>query len=957
MVATVRALKSSAAAVSYFEKDGYYAKDDPEHRDASFWHGEAAKDLGLKGHVLPGEFEDVLAGWVPGTEIRLGRMREGENDHRPGLDITFSAPKSVSLEALVIGDRRVIRAHDDAVRATLDWIERDLLQTRGFDPITRQRPRVEPGERLAVGAAHRHRGLADPGTGDAQPAARAQPDRHPVERAARCGAFAAMPVQGVPVGHSVGHCHPVVEKPKITLIATFPGAKPLSRIVICEKPSQAADIRRAVGARYGEILPCQGHLLRLAEPAEINPEWKSWSFDLLKPTRFYPWRADQAGGKGKRLAAIAQALKTAAEVTIATDCDREGQLIGQSLLEHLGFRGTVFRAVFTAQDPKTLGAAFEARRPNADFANLFAAAMARQQSDQVYNLTLTRAATRALRPPAERGAIGIGRVKTPTLAIAARRELEIREFRPKAYFEVTAAAETASGGFAMRHAPAEEHRIADRVSAEAVAARAEGFAGPLAIERARKRRRPPRLLDLPALQKRCGGWGWTADRTLETAQALYETHKLITYPRAEAAWLAETQIAEAGPILAALGTIEDYAPLVPATPEIRKGKSGHFCDSCLAGVSHHAVVPNINGLDRLAGKLAKLGKDEARLFDTIARSYIAALLPDHEFEATTATLDVGGALFVARGRVVLEAGWRAAWSGEDEDEDAELPPLADGERAALSGAGIEAKETRPPPRFHEGGLIDAMQNAWRYVDDEALAERLRDAKGIGTPATRASIIEGLKAQDMLQAKGKHIVPTEAGLALYRKLAEAAPALVDPGTTAAWELRLDEILTGKATAEEVWEEISEAAAAHVALLRAAAPPAAAGGQGLGGGRRAGSGAGAGRKPSPKQLAFAENIAKATGKALPEAVRTDAAACSAFIDANKDAALPPSPKQLAFAESIAKAIGKALPAAVRTDAAGCSAFIDANKGAAAPRKAGRRPPGKAGAKRRTSRRRGT
>ena len=154
MVATVRALKSSAAAVSYYEKDGYYAKDDPEHRDASFWHGGAAKDLGLKGHVLPGEFEDVLAGWVPGTEIRLGRMREGEHDHRPGLDITLSAPKSVSLEALVVGDRRVIRAHDDAVRATLDWIETDLLQTRGFDPMTRQRPRVAAHGMAVAGFRH-----------------------------------------------------------------------------------------------------------------------------------------------------------------------------------------------------------------------------------------------------------------------------------------------------------------------------------------------------------------------------------------------------------------------------------------------------------------------------------------------------------------------------------------------------------------------------------------------------------------------------------------------------------------------------------------------------------------------------------------------------------------------------------------------------------------------------------
>ena len=154
MVATVTQLRSSAQAVSYYEKDGYYAKDDPEHRDASFWHGQAARDAGLRGHVLPDEFEDVLAGWVPGTETRLGRLREGEHDHRPGWDITFSAPKSVSLEGLVIGDRRAIRAHDDAVRATLEWIETDLLQTRGWDPITRQRPRVAADGMIVAGFRH-----------------------------------------------------------------------------------------------------------------------------------------------------------------------------------------------------------------------------------------------------------------------------------------------------------------------------------------------------------------------------------------------------------------------------------------------------------------------------------------------------------------------------------------------------------------------------------------------------------------------------------------------------------------------------------------------------------------------------------------------------------------------------------------------------------------------------------
>ena len=154
MVATVFDLPSSAVAVSYYERDGYYAKNDPEHRQASFWHGDAAKALGLRAHVHPSRFEEVLSGCVPGTEIRLGRMREGEHDHRPGWDLTFSAPKSVSLEALVIGDRRVIRAHDEAVRATLDWVEAELLETRGWDPATRRRPRVKADGMVVAGFRH-----------------------------------------------------------------------------------------------------------------------------------------------------------------------------------------------------------------------------------------------------------------------------------------------------------------------------------------------------------------------------------------------------------------------------------------------------------------------------------------------------------------------------------------------------------------------------------------------------------------------------------------------------------------------------------------------------------------------------------------------------------------------------------------------------------------------------------
>ena len=162
MVATVVELRSSAMAVTYYERDGYYAKNDPEHRQASFWYGDAAKALGLKAHVRPSRFESVLSGYVPGTDLRLGRMREGQHEHRPGWDLTLSAPKSVSLEALVMGDRRVIRAHDEAVRATLDFVEAELLQTRGWDPATRRRPRVKANGMVVAGFRHLASRTQDP---------------------------------------------------------------------------------------------------------------------------------------------------------------------------------------------------------------------------------------------------------------------------------------------------------------------------------------------------------------------------------------------------------------------------------------------------------------------------------------------------------------------------------------------------------------------------------------------------------------------------------------------------------------------------------------------------------------------------------------------------------------------------------------------------------------------------
>src|SRR3954468_12699217 len=278
------------------------------------------------------------------------------------------------------------------------------------------------------------------------------------------------------------------------------------QIVITEKSSQAKDVRAAVGSRYGDILPAEGHLFDLLEPEDVVPAWKRWTPILLRPEGLYGTRPAPGGNKAAKLKAIREALRRARRVWLATDCDREGQLIGQEILEHCRYRGEVMRVMFTAQDPQTIRDAFARAKPNHEYAALYSAAVARQQADQIYNLTLTRTATVTL-GRGERAVIGVGRVKTPTLVIVCRRELEIRAFVPQTYFEVVATAQVEAGRFEMRHLLKE--KILKREEAEAIAAKADGFQGPLAVKVEEKRQAPPRLHDLPSLQKLCGSrFGW-----------------------------------------------------------------------------------------------------------------------------------------------------------------------------------------------------------------------------------------------------------------------------------------------------------------------------------------------------------------------------------------------------------------------------------------------------------------
>ncbi len=754
----------------------------------------------------------------------------------------------------------------------------------------------------------------------------------------------------------------------------------MATLIITEKTSQARDLRAALGDRFGEILPAEGHLLRLAEPHEVNPQWKSWACVLLKPDDLYPTEPANEGNKSAKFRAIATALKRCNDVILATDCDREGQLIGQEILEHLKFRGSVRRALFTAQDPKSLRQAFDKLKPNREMQPLYDAAVARQQADQIFNLSLTRTATKTLLARGTKGVIGIGRVKTPTLAIVCLREIEIRDFKIEHYFEIVATASVEGGSFTMRHAPPVKARIRDKAVAEAIAQAAAKFTGPLAVTVENRRQAPPKLYDLPALQKTCGQrWGWGADKTLDIAQQLYDGDgkKLITYPRAEARHLAENQIADVPAIVVAMTRLRGFAHLTIDPPVIRRGKSGVFCDAALEGVSHHAIVPNVNVMDDLEARINRLSDDEKRLFALICRSYLAAVMPDFEYRQTVATMNVplpqqgsrATAEFRAVGRIPLKQGWKAAFGavepepqmqkdGKDNEPETEqtLPPLSNGQSATLSRPCVQAKETQPPPRYNEGTLIDAMQNAWRFLEDANLRDRLKEAKGIGTPATRAEIIKGLKRQSLLMAQGKFVVPTAGGLQLFELLRGAAPVLVDPGMTAVWEMRLDDVVVGKADFRAVINEISAEAGRVIAILsrhtgqrvelEKPAPFRAARGDAKAAGKNA-----AGKPRGKRRAASSTNQGKdGAGAAKPKASRPRrakalpsgaSASPSSRPQASQPTSLmartppssgqaPPTEKMVAFAKRLATDKKAELPPGFDRDFEICRRFLDQHAG---------------------------
>lgn len=708
------------------------------------------------------------------------------------------------------------------------------------------------------------------------------------------------------------------------------------RLWICEKPSQAKDVAAVLGSArrgdgywetaQGRVVWCFGHLLEQAQPDAYDAAHKTWSVAAL-PIVPETWQLVPIRKVAAQLKVVGTALRAASEVVIATDADREGEAIARELLERFRYRGPVKRLWLRALEASAVRAAIADMREGSSTEPLYWASQARSRADWLVGMNLTRAATKIGEVlGAERGVRSVGRVQTPTLALVVRRDRLIFGFESRAYYELAATVDAAGESVLLRHAPSatpEDKRIYERETAVALAAQAQDAQGPLGVATARKRQGPGKLYSLSGLQKACNRrYGWSADKTLRVAQSLYETHKLTTYPRTDCTFLADEHVATVPALLSAVGALPElsaHSAHAAAAPIIRK--------SIFNGAkvtAHHAIIPT--GLK----PTATLDADARKAYALIAQRFVAALLPDHEYDETRITMDANGVPFGAVGRTPVVAGWRSVYgAGTDEEQDeadtsTQLPGLADGTPSAVRHVEVEGKKTSPPDRYTEGTLIEDMCSVAKYATDPDVRARLKEQSGIGTEATRAAIIKTLRDRGFLEARGKWIESTPSG----RGLIDFLPAdLCDAALTAVWEDHLERIGSGEvpmSARDEFVSGIEQYVATLLAQLKARVPDGVV----VDGPPNAPSA----RPPSAKQLAHAEDLAHRAGlREVPERARTSAAECSQFITersggASNGATDSPTPNQKSLLERLERERGVSVPDEARTSRKACSQYLD-------------------------------
>ena len=609
-------------------------------------------------------------------------------------------------------------------------------------------------------------------------------------------------------------------------------------LVIAEKPSVGRDLSRVLPGPWAKhegylegpehvLTWAVGHLVQLAEPDEYDPRYKKWRMaDLpIVPDRFKLVVRDERSKK--QMSVVTQELKRddVDKVVNACDAGREGELIFAYLYEKAGSKKPVQRLWLSSMTKSAMTSAFENLRPADDFASLEAAARSRSEADWIVGMNSTRAATIRLRSSFD-GAVSLGRVQTPTLAIIARREEEIRAFVPEPYWLVDATFEaTGDRVYGGRYHAGAQPRLKSAEEATAVVEAVRGRQGTITkLEKTTRKERAPLLYDLTSLQRDANTrFGFSARRTLAAAQRCYEEHKVLTYPRTSSRYLTTDMVAEIKPTVEHVAANRDYAEGAKYVLGLDLLPLSRVVDDAKVG-DHHAIIPTNS-----PQTLDKLSDDDRRIYDLVARRFLAVFHPEAVFENTRVETTVEEHIFRTRGRILVVPGWRGVYGeqaeaggdGRTDDEDDEggpqqLPRLERDETVDTRTVESLEKETKPPRRYSDASLLGAMEAAGKDLDDEELREAMKDS-GIGTPATRAAIIERLIDVGYVERDARALVATEKGLSVIRLLGEHA--LTSPGLTGEWERRLSLIERGEDSRPKFMGDIEKFADATVQELDA------------------------------------------------------------------------------------------------------------------------------------------
>lgn len=593
-------------------------------------------------------------------------------------------------------------------------------------------------------------------------------------------------------------------------------------LVLTEKPSVAKDIARVLGCKrsgngciVGDkyiVTWALGHLVTLADPEAYDDKYKSWRMEDLP---MLPGRMKLVviGQTSKQFKAVSSLLSSAevSDIVIATDAGREGELVARWIIQKANCRKPMRRLWISSQTDKAIKEGFASLKPSSQYDNLYRSAQCRAEADWLVGLNVTRALTCK-----HNAQLSAGRVQTPTLAMIVRREEDILRFRPKDYFTVKAD----FGEYTALYKDGKgQARFADAAAAKEVADSVRGKRGVLSeVKKVYRFKAPPAAYDLTELQRDANKkYGYSAKQTLSLMQSLYETHKLLTYPRTDSRYITKDVAATLPERLRAIaiGPYKDSANAVLRSKPIQT----KYIVNDAKVTDHHAIIPTEQYVD-----LNKLSREERHIYDLVVRRFIAVLSAPFEYDEVQVKITVGKYNFYTKGQSVKSAGWKALYASSlaDDDDDAEpdlaaqrLPALSQGAAASVKEVRVCAGKTSPPARYTEATLLTAMENPASQVEDGRLRDALKTAGGLGTPATRADIIEKLFNSFYIERRGREIFPTSKGRQL---IGIVPPDLKSAELTAKWEQQLSLIAEGKANDRKFIEEMRGYASSLVQAVK-------------------------------------------------------------------------------------------------------------------------------------------